>query len=75
LLLSSATAVFLSSARARDRLLSILEQTRQRYRFVILGYVVMPEHVHLLITEPEVGNPSDFNALRKVREGRGTPAL
>jgi putative transposase len=40
---------FLSSARARDRFLSILEETRQRYRFVVVGYVVMPEHIHLLI--------------------------
>jgi hypothetical protein len=36
----------------------VLEQTRQRYRFVVLGYVVMPEHIHLLISEPEVGTPS-----------------
>lgn len=49
---------FLNSGKARDRFLSILEQTRRRYRFVVVGYVVMPEHVHLLLTEPEVGNPS-----------------
>src|SRR6266576_1139946 len=33
---------FLRSARARDRFLVILEQTRRRYRFVVVGYVVMP---------------------------------
>jgi putative transposase len=49
---------FLGTANARDRFLAILEQTRQRYRFVVVGYVVMPEHIHLLITEPEVGTPS-----------------
>ena len=38
--------------------LHILEQTRQAYHFVIQGYVVMPEHVHLLIGEPERANPS-----------------
>jgi putative transposase len=38
--------------------LSILEEARQRYRFVVLGYVVMPEHFHLLISEPPVGDPS-----------------
>jgi len=48
----------LDSPRSRDRFLSLLEQTRQRYRFVVVGYVVMPEHIHLLITEPELGNPS-----------------
>ena len=45
----------LRSARSRDRLLSVLEQTRQRYRFVVVGYVVMPEHIHLLLSEPVVG--------------------
>ncbi|SRR6266567_2768120 len=49
---------FLRTACCRDRFLSILEQTRERYRFVIAGYVVMPEHIHLLITEPEVRTPS-----------------
>jgi REP element-mobilizing transposase RayT len=29
-----------------------LEQTRRAYGFGVLGYVVMPEHVHLLIGEP-----------------------
>ena len=57
----------LNSAPARDRLLSILEQTRQRYRFVVVGYVVMPEHIHLLMTEPEVGNPSTVMQVLKQR--------
>jgi putative transposase len=35
-----------------------MEQIRQRRQFVVLGYVLMPEHVHLLFTEPERGNPS-----------------
>jgi putative transposase len=29
-----------------------LETVRARYRFVVAGYVLMPEHVHLLIGEP-----------------------
>jgi len=49
---------FLGLPRARDRFLSILEQTRAKYGFVVVGYVVMPEHVHLLISEPETGTPS-----------------
>jgi putative transposase len=36
----------------------VLERARQKYRFVVIGYVVMPEHFHLLLTEPEVGDPS-----------------
>jgi putative transposase len=31
----------------------MLEQTRRLYRFYINAYVVMPEHVHVLLSEPE----------------------
>ncbi len=48
---------FLGTAQRRDTLLRLLEQTRKSYRFVVVGYVVMPEHVHLLISEPERGDP------------------
>jgi len=33
-------------------------QARKRYQFVVVGYVVMPEHIHLLISEPQHKNPS-----------------
>jgi len=36
-----------------DLLLQILERVRRRYRLVVVGYVVMPEHVHLLVSEPQ----------------------
>ena len=42
----------------RDLFLQVLEQVRRRYRFIVVGYVVMPEHVHVLISEPERANPS-----------------
>ncbi len=32
-----------------------LEQARRQYDFYVVGYVVMPEHVHLLVSEPERG--------------------
>jgi putative transposase len=38
--------------------LKILERVRRRYRLVVLGYVVMPEHVHLLVSEPQRGTLS-----------------
>jgi putative transposase len=50
--------LLLGTARARDLFLEMLEQVRRRFRFVVVGYVVMPEHVHLLIGEPERANPS-----------------
>jgi REP-associated tyrosine transposase len=31
---------------------------RVRYRFDVIGYVVMPEHVHLLISEPLISEPT-----------------
>lgn len=42
----------------RDLLLTVLEEMRGRYGFVVLGYVIMPEHMHMLMSEPETGNPS-----------------
>jgi putative transposase len=33
-----------------------LERARRWYGFYVVGYVVMPEHVHLLISEPERSN-------------------
>ena len=48
----------LGSATRRDLFLKVLEQVRQRYGFVVVGYVIMPEHVHLLLSEPDRGNPS-----------------
>src|SRR5208337_1650272 len=49
---------WLGTPRRRDLFLAVLEQVRSRYHFVVAGYVVMPEHIHLLISEPEVKTPS-----------------
>ena len=46
---------FFASERRRDIFLKILREVRDRYGFALLGYVVMPEHIHLLISEPNVG--------------------
>jgi putative transposase len=67
LLVLPAIASSWGSAQPRDCFLSILEPTRHRYRFVVVGYVVMPEHFHLLITEPEVGTPSTVMQVLKQR--------
>jgi putative transposase len=56
----------------RDLFLRVLERARQKYRFVVLGYVVMPEHFHLLMTEPDVGDPS---VVMKVVKERFTKLL
>ena len=51
----------------RDLLLEVLERVRRRYRFVVVGYVVMPEHVHLLLGEPERGDPS--KVMQAIKQG------
>jgi hypothetical protein len=43
---------YFESAAAMDLFEDALERVRLRYLFVVAGYVVMPEHVHLLVNEP-----------------------
>ena len=57
----------LGKPERRNLLLTILEEARQKYRFVVHGYVIMPEHFHLLMTEPEVGDPSVVMKVLKER--------
>jgi REP element-mobilizing transposase RayT len=42
----------LGTSAARAAFERSLEQTRRAYSFCVAGYVVMPENVHLLLTEP-----------------------
>jgi putative transposase len=58
----------LEEQRARDFFVDSLAKMRVRYGFKLVGYVVMPEHVHLLISEPSVGNPSIMLMALKYRE-------
>lgn len=48
-----------STAAIRDLFLEILEQTRRRFSLRVYGYVVMPEHLHLLVSEPGSGTLAD----------------
>jgi len=61
---------WLREPRRRDLFLQILEEARQRYRFVVVGYVVMPDLIHLLIGEPEQGTPSTAMQVLKQRFAR-----
>ena len=49
---------FLGTRHARDVFVRILDEVRVRHGFLLVGFVVMPEHVHLLISEARRGNPS-----------------
>ena len=44
-----------------------LESVRRRYRFVVAGYVLMPEHIHLLVGEPLISPLSV--ALQVLKQG------
>jgi putative transposase len=57
----------LALAARRDLFLEVLEHVRRRYHFVVVGYVVMPGQVHLLLSEPERGNPS--TVMQAVKQG------
>jgi putative transposase len=61
---------WLASPDRRDLFLQIFEEVRERYLFVVVGYVVMPDHIHLLISEPERGTPSTVMQVVKQRFAR-----
>lgn len=48
----------LGTVCARNTFVQVLDDVRKRHGFKLVGYVVMPEHVHLLISEPPHGTPS-----------------
>jgi putative transposase len=48
-----------NSPAVYDLLVEVLESTRRRFALRVYGYVVMPEHVHLLVSEPEHGLLAD----------------
>ena len=58
---------FLGSPTQRDLFLKILEEVRKKYDFVVWGYVVMPEHFHLLISEPSTGTVAKAMQVLKQR--------
>jgi putative transposase len=70
----------LRSIRARNAFVQILGETRDRFGFSLVGYVVMPEHIHLLIGEPAKGTPSTViqvlkqHVSRRLRRKKRKPA-
>jgi putative transposase len=60
----------LNSARARNCFLRVLGEVRAKFRFALAGYVVMPEHIHLLISEPKTGDPGTVMQALKQRVSR-----
>ena len=44
---------YLDNDHSRKVFLDILDVVRRRHQFFLFGYVLMPEHVHLLLSEPK----------------------
>jgi len=69
----------LGTPKVRDLFEITFEQVRQWYGFYVRGYVVMPEHVHLLVSEPKRAKLSTAlqmlkqNAARELRVAEGNP--
>jgi len=75
--------LFLANSGARSGFVQILDEVRFPAQIQTLGYVVMPEHVRLIISEPEHSTPSKVlqvprpevsRALRKRRK-KSSPRL
>jgi putative transposase len=60
----------LNTTRARNVFVEALGEIRERYKFLLVGYVVMPNHVHLLISESAKGTPSVVLKVLKQRVSR-----
>ena len=60
----------LATSASRNTLQQILEDTRQRYTLQLHGYVFMPNHIHLLVNEPETAKLSTVIQVLKQRFSR-----
>ena len=64
---------FLSKDRSRGWLTEALDRARERHRFHIWAYVIMPEHAHLLVwpTEPTSDISDILNSIKQSVANRG----
>jgi putative transposase len=60
----------LDSARVRNLAVKILEEVRARCGFALIGYVIMPDHLHLLIGESPSAAPARIIQIFKQRLSR-----
>lgn len=60
----------LLTVRARGLFVGILNELRRRYEFLLIGYALMPEHVHLLVSEPKKTDLSKVMQVLKQQTSR-----
>jgi putative transposase len=58
----------LKSERAKNLFVGELARVRREYKFLLVGYVVMPEHVHLLMSKPTKAEVTTVLKMLKQRE-------
>jgi putative transposase len=61
---------FLASMNSRNITTRILGEVRDRFRFKLIGYVLVPDHVHLIISEPPGATPGKAMQVFKQRVSR-----
>jgi putative transposase len=64
----------LGSARIRDHFIATLAHMRARHGLRLLAWVVMPEHVHLLVA-PRAGEASIIEALTGMKRDFGRDVI
>src|SRR6202795_5122125 len=65
----------LTTDASRGAFESALERVRRSFRLQVYGYVVMPEHVHLLVSAPQRDTSSGRTAPRKPKDGLNGPPV
>ena len=61
---------YLQTAHSKNLFLKTLAQVRAQFQFSLVGYVLMPDHVHLLLSEPAEGSVSKVLQVLKQRVSR-----
>jgi putative transposase len=64
-----------SNERLYDLFPACLQAMRLQFKMRIYGYVVMPEHIHLLVSEPEQGTLADAMHYLKLSFSKRTKSL
>jgi REP element-mobilizing transposase RayT len=65
----------LTTDASRQIFESALERVRRSFRLHVYGYVVMPEHVHLLLSETQEDTSGDRTAPLKPKTGLSGPPV
>ena len=58
---------FFTDPSARHTFEAGLERIRRRFQLCVYGYVVMPDHIHLLLSEPHRGTLAE--AIKSLKQG------